>query len=159
MGTMAKRNMTLSTRRLLKCRTMVEVTTGEEMKKWCTVSVQSCSGTTSRPNSGKERGVGDLKILKHRSKRKSMSEETRPYNLSAFYGFFLCQPRFRIVLRREQVHKIACNHYLTKDMKLTPMRNSDNAVAWFAMDYAEEDAAEGTVLRQVQKRGTAESVQ
>ena len=46
------------------------------------------------------------------------------------------------MLRREQVHKIACNHYLTKDMKLTPMSNSDNAVVWFAMDYAEEDAAE-----------------
>lgn len=46
------------------------------------------------------------------------------------------------MLRREQVHKIACNHYLTKDMKLTPMTNSDTAVCWFAMDFAEEEAAE-----------------
>lgn len=46
------------------------------------------------------------------------------------------------MLRREQVHKIACNHYLTKDMRLTPMSNSDTAVCWFAMDYAEEEAAE-----------------
>ena len=50
--------------------------------------------------------------------------------------------RFRIVLRREQVHKIACNHYLTKEMRLTPMNNSDTAVCWFAMDYAEEEPVE-----------------
>lgn len=46
------------------------------------------------------------------------------------------------MLRREQVHKIACNHYLTKEMRLVPMNNSETAVCWFAMDFAEEEAAE-----------------
>ena len=40
------------------------------------------------------------------------------------------------------MHKIACNHYLTKEMKLTPMANSDTAVCWYAMDYAEEEPME-----------------
>ena len=47
---------------------------------------------------------------------------------------------FRVLLRREQIHKIACNHLITKDMKLEPMFGSENAVTWFAMDYADEEA-------------------
>jgi len=47
----------------------------------------------------KERGVGDIKILHHPSKN-----------------------TFRILLRRDQVHKIACNHYITLDQKLEPMQ-------------------------------------
>jgi E3 SUMO-protein ligase RanBP2 len=46
----------------------------------------------------KERGVGKLKILKHTSKG-----------------------TFRVLLRREQVHKIAVNHIITKDIELKPM--------------------------------------
>ena len=65
----------------------------------------------------KERGVGDIKILKHKAKN-----------------------TFRVLLRREQVHKIACNHYITKDMELKPMFSSDTAVCYFAMDFADEEA-------------------
>ena len=46
----------------------------------------------------KERGVGIVKILKHPVK------ET-----------------FRVLLRREQVLKIAVNHAITKDIELKPM--------------------------------------
>jgi len=46
----------------------------------------------------KERGLGNVKVLKH------------PKNLT-----------FRVLLRREQVHKIAVNHMITKDMELKPM--------------------------------------
>lgn len=40
------------------------------------------------------------------------------------------------------MHKIACNHYLTKEMKLTPMNNSETAVCWYAMDYADGEPAD-----------------
>ncbi|XP_013778960.1 E3 SUMO-protein ligase RanBP2-like isoform X2 [Limulus polyphemus] len=65
----------------------------------------------------KERGVGDFKILKHKN-----------------------QCRFRLILRRQQVHKIACNHYITADMKLKPMPTTENAVCWTAVDFAEEQS-------------------
>ena len=47
----------------------------------------------------KERGVGDIKILNHPAKN-----------------------TFRILLRRDQVHKIACNHYITVEQMLEPMQ-------------------------------------
>jgi E3 SUMO-protein ligase RanBP2 len=48
----------------------------------------------------KERGVGKLKILKHPVKG-----------------------TFRVLLRREQVHKIAVNHIISKDIELKPMQS------------------------------------
>jgi hypothetical protein len=65
----------------------------------------------------KERGVGDIKILKHKSKKNV----------------------FRVLLRREQIHKIACNHLITVDMKLEPMFGCESAVTWFAMDHADDE--------------------
>ena len=65
----------------------------------------------------KERGLGDIKILKHPVKH-----------------------TFRVLLRREQIHKIACNHLITTEMELKPMTGSETAVCWFAMDYAEDEA-------------------
>ncbi len=46
---------------------------------------------------------------------------------------------YRVLLRREQIHKVACNHKITTEMNLEPMVNSDNALTWFAMDYADEE--------------------
>ncbi len=46
---------------------------------------------------------------------------------------------FRVLLRREQIHKIACNHLITTDMELKPMMTTETAVTWFAMDYADEE--------------------
>ena len=42
-----------------------------------------------------------------------------------------------MLLRREQVFKLACNHSLTLDMQLKPMMSSETAWCWYAMDYAE----------------------
>jgi E3 SUMO-protein ligase RanBP2 len=64
----------------------------------------------------KERGVGDLKILYHPNRK-----------------------TYRVLLRRDQVHKIACNHYITVEMTLEPMNKSETAITWFAMDFSEED--------------------
>ena len=63
----------------------------------------------------KERGTGDIKLLKYPDKDK-----------------------VRIVMRREQVKKICCNHYLTPTMSLSPMSNSDKAWTWYTLnDYVD----------------------
>ena len=67
-------------------------------------------------NQWKERGVGELKLL-HNKKNN----------------------RCRLLMRREQVLKLCANHFLSQDMKLTPLQASDKAWCWMAQDFAEEE--------------------
>jgi hypothetical protein len=55
----------------------------------------------------KERGVGDIKILLH--------NETK---------------RCRVVMRREQIHKLCANHYITAGMELKDNEGSDRSWVW-----------------------------
>lgn len=48
--------------------------------------------------------------------------------------------KYRLLLRQEQIHKLACNHYLTTEMALTPMATSEVVWCWYAVDYAEGEA-------------------
>ncbi|KRT82309.1 Anaphase-promoting complex subunit 3 protein, partial [Oryctes borbonicus] len=64
----------------------------------------------------KERGIGVLKLLKD-----------------------LNTGKVRLLMRREQVHKICANHFLTKDMILTQMANNDKAYIWAANDFADQE--------------------
>ncbi|XP_059577016.1 ranBP2-like and GRIP domain-containing protein 4 isoform X2 [Alligator mississippiensis] len=63
----------------------------------------------------KERGIGNVKILRHKISGK-----------------------FRLLMRREQVLKICANHYINTDMKLKPNAGSDKTFVWHAVDYADE---------------------
>ncbi|KAK9512906.1 hypothetical protein O3M35_001217 [Rhynocoris fuscipes] len=65
----------------------------------------------------KERGIGKMKILKN--------EETGVV---------------RLVMRREQVFKVCCNHRLTKDIVLSPSTTSDRSYSWAAKDFSEENS-------------------
>lgn len=56
-------------------------------------------------------------------------------NLIAFLA-----ARFRVILRRDQVHNIACNHCITPDMSLAPLATSENAVCWNAVDFSDGQA-------------------
>ena len=66
----------------------------------------------------KERGIGDMKILHHKDSN-------------------MC----RLLMRREHVLKICCNHRLTSDMTLRSHAGSDRAWVWHtAADFADETA-------------------
>ncbi|KAF6021768.1 RANBP1 [Bugula neritina] len=69
------------------------------------------------PAEWKERGVGDIRMLKHKE-----------------------LPRIRLVMRRDKVLKICCNHFLTKAMKLKSHASSDRAFVWTTLaDFADEE--------------------
>lgn len=65
----------------------------------------------------KERGVGEMKILHHAERG-----------------------TYRLLLRREQVHKVVCNLLLTPDIHFTKLATSDRAWVWAGMNYAEEQS-------------------
>ena len=65
-------------------------------------------------NQMKERGIGQMKILQHRT--------TKTY---------------RILMCREQVSKICANHLISSQMELKPHQASENAYIWSAMDFAD----------------------
>merc|ERR1712048_1362584 len=68
------------------------------------------------------RGVGDIKILRHPTTGIT-----------------------RILLRRDQVHKIAPNHRISKEMELKPLSNSETAWCWYAMDFSEGHEETGSM--------------
>lgn len=71
----------------------------------------------------KERGIGDVKILKNRAKHS-----------------------YRLVMRREKTLKVCANHFLTKDMELKPNCGSDRAWVWnVSADYADEEPRKETL--------------
>ena len=64
----------------------------------------------------KERGVGDIKLLRN--------------NLTG---------KMRVLMRREQVLKLCANHHITTDMKLMPNAGSERSWVWStAADFSEE---------------------
>lgn len=64
----------------------------------------------------KERGVGEMKILHH-----------------AGHG------TYRLLLRREQVHKVVCNFLITPDVEFKPLSTSDKAWVWAGMNYIDQE--------------------
>ena len=71
----------------------------------------------------KERGVGDIKILRDSNSNK-----------------------IRILMRREHVLKLCANHMISTDMVLKPFPNSDKAWLWTTLaDFSEEKATAETL--------------
>lgn len=63
--------------------------------------------TAEDPPEWKERGVGEVKLLKHRE-----------------------NGSVRILMRRDKTLKICANHYITPIMELKKHANSDKAFVW-----------------------------
>ncbi|XP_064459847.1 ran-specific GTPase-activating protein-like isoform X2 [Ornithodoros turicata] len=73
--------------------------------------------STETPAEWKERGTGDVKILKNKN------------------------GRCRILMRRDKTIKICANHYVTSNMELKPNCGSDKAWVWSTpADFADEEA-------------------
>lgn len=65
----------------------------------------------------KERGTGDVRLLKHKENGKT-----------------------RLVMRRDKTLKVCANHYVVPDMKLSPNVGSDRSWVWnAAADVSEGD--------------------
>lgn len=67
----------------------------------------------------KERGVGDVRILKHREYQ-----------------------RCRILMRQEKTMKLIINHMLIPGLKLVPHTTSDRAWVWRANDFSDGELKE-----------------
>ncbi|KAL2081705.1 hypothetical protein ACEWY4_023558 [Coilia grayii] len=93
----------------------VDVKTGEEEEEEMFCNRAKLFRFDTETKEWKERGIGSIKILKHKTSGK-----------------------VRLLMRREQVLKICANHYITADMVLKPNAGSDKSWVWYAMDYADE---------------------
>ncbi|KAF0878743.1 RBP2 ligase, partial [Crocuta crocuta] len=93
----------------------IEVKTGEEDEEEFFCNRAKLFRFDAESKEWKERGIGNVKILRHKTSGK-----------------------IRLLMRREQVLKICANHYISPDMKLTPNAGSDRSFVWHALDYADE---------------------
>lgn len=91
----------------------VKVTTGEEDE----VVIFSARAKLFRfvDKQWKERGLGEMKLLQHKKTGK-----------------------VRVLMRREQIHKICANHIILPEMEIKQMMNETKAYFWVANDFAEE---------------------
>ncbi|XP_066124655.1 E3 SUMO-protein ligase RanBP2-like isoform X1 [Saccopteryx bilineata] len=93
----------------------IEVKTGEEDEEEFFCNRAKLFRFDAESKEWKERGIGNVKLLRHKTSGK-----------------------IRLLMRREQVLKICANHYISPDMKLTPNAGSDKSFVWHAFDYADE---------------------
>ncbi|CAI7997121.1 E3 SUMO-protein ligase RanBP2, partial [Geodia barretti] len=94
----------------------VEISSGEENEEAVFAERAKLFRFDSGVDQWKERGVGEMKILVNRQAGKA-----------------------RVLMRRDQVLKICCNHVITRSMTLTAMPGSNKAWTWFTPgDFSEE---------------------
>ncbi|VEU40104.1 unnamed protein product [Pseudo-nitzschia multistriata] len=67
----------------------------------------------------KERGIGDIRILKHKQEQ-----------------------RLRVLMRQEKTMKVIVNHALDPRIKLEPNAGSDRSWVWSAFDFASGELVE-----------------
>ncbi|XP_014235888.1 ranBP2-like and GRIP domain-containing protein 3 [Trichogramma pretiosum] len=97
----------------------IEVRTGEEDEEKVFAHRAKLYRYDNNTKEWKERGTGEMKLLHHRD-----------------HG------TYRLLLRREQVHKVVCNILVTIDLDMRPMNTSDRAWMWAGMNYAEPENPE-----------------
>ena len=95
----------------------VETKTGEEDENILFREHAKLYRFDSPTNEMKERGIGEMKILQHKTTN-------------------LC----RVLMRRDQVFKVCANHKITPEMELKEHQGKENAYIWSAVDYADREA-------------------
>lgn len=93
---------------------LVEPKTGEEGEHILFEERAKLLRFDSEGKQWKERGIGKMKIMQNPTTGKA-----------------------RLLMRREQVFKVCCNHFVSVDMKFTALATSDRAWTWYAQDYSE----------------------
>ncbi|XP_031625678.1 E3 SUMO-protein ligase RanBP2-like [Contarinia nasturtii] len=93
----------------------IQVSTGEENEEKLFSERAKLYRFDSVNKEWKERGVGEFKVLHH------------PVNNS-----------YRLLLRREQIHKLVLNMALSADLQINFMKQSDKAFIWVGQNFAEE---------------------
>ncbi|KIW85978.1 hypothetical protein AYO21_00955 [Fonsecaea monophora] len=104
----------------------VETKTNEEMEEQVFKMRAKLFKFDREPKEWKERGTGDVRLLKHKENGKT-----------------------RLVMRRDKTLKVCANHYVTPDMKLSPNVGSDRSWVWnVAADVSEgEPEAQTLAIR------------
>ncbi|KYM98884.1 E3 SUMO-protein ligase RanBP2, partial [Cyphomyrmex costatus] len=94
----------------------IEVRTGEEDEEKVFCQRAKLYRYDNATKEWKERGIGEMKILHH-----------------------VGHGSYRLLLRREQVHKVVCNFLITLDVEFHPLSTSNQAWMWAGMNYAEQE--------------------
>jgi len=96
---------------------LVEVVTGEENEDVLFEHRAKLLRWDREANEWKERGLGNMKLLRDRSNPNLV----------------------RLLMRREQVHKLCCNQRVLPEIKFSPSTNIKAAVTWAGHDYSDEE--------------------
>ena len=103
---------------LVKLTDSYEVKSGEEDEKDLFSNRGKLYRYDQPTKAWKERGVGIIKILQH--------------NVTG---------KIRVLMRREHILKICCNHYITSEMELTPLVGNNTSWTWTTLsDFSDEEA-------------------
>ncbi|KIH58054.1 RanBP1 domain protein [Ancylostoma duodenale] len=94
---------------------LVKVVTGEEDEKVLFEERCKLYRFSDETKEWKERGTGTMKVLENTTTNKC-----------------------RIVMRREQVHKVCANHQLLPGMTIQVMPRQEKAMMWYCEDFSEE---------------------
>ena len=100
---------------------LIEVKTGEEEEEVLFSNRSKLYKFTN--DEWKERGLGEFKVLKHRSTQ-----------------------AIRFLMRREQVYKVCLNHLVDKNLKIGLRHQCDRVFQWTAKDYSESKEGEPSLF-------------
>ncbi|KAF0288046.1 RANBP2-like and GRIP domain-containing protein 5/6 [Amphibalanus amphitrite] len=101
---------------------LVDTKTGEESEEKLFGHCAKLYRMDTATKEWKERGIGEIKILKNADTGKC-----------------------RVLMRREQVLKLCANHVIRPEMSLMPLKSSQSVWVWSASDFSEGEASQETL--------------
>ncbi|KAK2034203.1 hypothetical protein LY76DRAFT_514132 [Colletotrichum caudatum] len=108
---------------VIKLTEKVDVQTNEEAEEQLFKMRAKLFKFVKETTEWKERGTGDVRLLKHKENGKT-----------------------RLVMRRDKTLKVCANHYIVPEMKLSPNVGSDRSWVWNAAADVSEGEAEAVTL-------------